>query len=305
MKTIYLGPERLEASQLILGCMRISEKSLSHVEKLLQTSLDQGINFFDHADIYGQGESEKLFGQAIKNMKIPRESLVIQSKGGIREGFYDFSKAHLKETIERSLERLQVDYLDYFLLHRPDALVEPEEVAELFDELYHEGKVRHFGVSNQNQNQIELLKKYVKQPLEVNQLQYGVQHSQLVSTGMLTNYASPSLDNQAGGLLDYLRLNDITVQAWSPLQYGYFEGVFLDHEKFPKLNALLSELALKYGVTPSAIAIAWISRHPAKMQTILGSTSPERLIEMAASCQVNLTREEWYAIYQADGQVLL
>ncbi len=305
MKKIQIANTDMTASQIILGCMRINEAGNNPVETI-QTAYDHGINFFDHADIYGAGECETIFAQALKETSISRSDIYLQSKVGIKPGVaFDFSKQHIIEAVEGSLKRLDTDYLDALLLHRPDTLVEPEEVAEAFSQLEKAGKVRAFGVSNQNPGQIELLKTAVKQPLNINQLQFGLKHTGMIDAGINVN-----MENQAGlvrdgGILEYSRIHDMTIQAWSPFQYGFFEGVFVGNtEKFPELNARLLELADQYKVTPSGIAAAFINRHPAKMQTILGTMTPSRIIEATEAADIVLTREEWYSLYMAAGNIL-
>ena len=298
------GNSDLKVSQVALGCMRMTSLNEKEATSLLETTVSEGINFFDHADIYGGGECETLFGKALKESSINRDSIFIQSKCGIRQGSFDFSKEHIINSVDGSLSRLGVDYLDVLALHRPDTLVEPEEVAAAFDYLEQSGKVRHFGVSNQKPMQIELLKKSVKQPLLVNQLQFGVKASGLVDQGFNVNMKNEASFEHDGSVLDYSRLHDMTIQAWSPYQYGFFEGVFLGNEKFPELNATIDKIAAKYGVTNTGIATAWISRHPANMQTILGTMKESRVKEVALASDIVLTREEWYEIYRAAGNVL-
>ena len=305
MKKIKIANTDMTASQLILGCMPINESGKNPVETI-QTAYDHGINFFDHADIYGAGECETIFSKALKETSISRSDIYLQSKVGIKPGIaFDFSKQHIIEAVEGSLKRLDTDYLDALLLHRPDTLVEPEEVAEAFSQLEKAGKVRAFGVSNQNPGQIELLKTAVKQPLNINQLQFGLKHTGMIDAGINVN-----MENQAGlvrdgGILEYSRIHDMTIQAWSPFQYGFFEGVFVGNdEKFPELNARLLELAEQYKVTPSGIAVAFINRHPAKFQTVLGTMTPSRIIEATEAADIVLTREEWYSLYMAAGNIL-
>lgn len=267
--------------------------------------MEAGINFFDHADIYGGGRCEELFGKAFVKTGIKREDVIIQSKCGIVPGImYDFSKEHILQSVDSILQRLQMDYLDILLLHRPDALIEPEEVAAAFDILETSGKVLHFGVSNQRPMQIELLQKYTKQKLMINQLQFSIPVSNMIASGMEVNMQTDGAIDRDGSILDYCRLHDITIQTWSPFQYGFFEGIFIGSDKYPKLNALLDKLAEKYNVTPTTIASAWILRHPAKMQLISGSTSPKRIKEIAAASDITLTREEWYQLYLAAGHIL-
>lgn len=305
MKRIKVGSVDLEASAVVLGCMRMNALSQKEATAVIETAVENGIDFFDHADIYGGGECETLFGKALQDSSVKREDILIQSKCGIVPGkMFDFSKEHIIASVDGSLKRLGIEQLDALLLHRPDTLVEPEEVAAAFDELEQSGKVRYFGVSNQNPTQIELLKKAVKQPLIANQLQFGIMHTGMVDQGIHVNMTDQGSFDHDGGILDYSRLHDMTIQAWSPYQYGFFEGVFLGNEKFPELNAAIDELAAKYGVTNTGIATAWILRHPAHMQTIIGTMNKQRIQDVAAASELVLTREEWYKIYMAAGNIL-
>ena len=304
MKKIKIANCALEASEIALGCMRISEMSDQEISTLIHTALDEGINFFDHADIYGSGQSEARFAEALHMNPGLREKMILQSKCGIRKGFFDFSKEHILEAVDGSLKRLQTDYLDVLLLHRPDALVEPEEVAEAFTILQDSGKVKYFGVSNQNPMQIELLTKFVKQPIVFNQLQLSITNTGMMDAGLNVNmHIDPSIDRD-GSILDYCRLKEITIQTWSPFQYGYFEGVFLDNAKFPELNKKINEIALSRRVANTTIAVAWLLRHPAHMQPIVGTTNPGRVRDICKASDVNLSREEWYEIYLAAGNKL-
>ncbi|MBC2118961.1 aldo/keto reductase [Listeria marthii] len=304
MKRITIGNSALTASEISLGCMRMADLSKEDANKVINTALENGIDFFDHADIYGGGKSEEVFADAIDMNATIREKMILQSKCGIRQGFFDFSKEHIISSVEGSLKRLKTDYLDTLLLHRPDTLFEPEEVASAFTELEKSGKVRHFGVSNQNPGQIELLKKYVDQELIANQLQFSIMHTGMIDTGFNVNMTiDPSLDRD-GGILEYSRLNNMTIQAWSPFQFGFFEGVFLDNDKFPELNKTIDKIAVDKGVTNSAIAVAWIQRHPASFQTVVGTMNPGRIADIAKASDVTLSREEWYEIYRAAGNQL-
>lgn len=303
MKQIQLGASSQMVSSVILGCMRIN--GAKDPVKVIETAYDNGINFFDHADIYGGGECESIFADALAKTSLKRENLFIQTKCGIVPGvMFDFSKKHIIESVEGSLQRLKMDYVDALLLHRPDTLVEPSEVAEAFDELEKSGKVRYFGVSNQKPMQIDLLKKYVKQPLLANQLQFGLKHSEMIDQGIHVNMTDEGSVDHDGSVLDYSRLNDMTIQAWSPYQYGFFEGVFIGNEKFPELNQALDNLAEKYGTTPTGLAAAWILRHPAKMQVIAGTMNTGRIEEIAKASEIQLTREDWYELYRAAGNIL-
>ncbi|GAA3603192.1 aldo/keto reductase [Secundilactobacillus similis] len=316
MKSVQLGDTALSASAVALGIMRMVRLNTADATTVLENVVGNGVNFIDSADIYGVGRSEETFGEALKRSGINRNDLIIQSKGGIildpnkSEGEtvfgqrYDFSKDHLIEAVDGILKRMQIDYLDFFLLHRPDALMEPDQIAAAFDELQAAGKVRHFGVSNFNPMQVELVQSAVSQRLMVNQLQFGVMHSGPVDFGLHTNMSDAGSVNHDGEILEYSRLHKMTIQAWSPYQYGMFEGPFIDNPKFPELNAKLQELADAKGVTKNAIATAWILRHPANMQVILGSMNVQHLQESIAGADVALTKQEWYDVYLAAGNTL-
>lgn len=299
MKKINIANGEINASEIILGCMRIDSLSKGEASTLINTALEEGINFFDHADIYGGGKSEEVFADAVGMNSSVREKFIIQTKCGIRKGYFDFSKEHILNSVDGSLKRLNTDYIDVLLLHRPDTLMEPEEVAEAFSKLHISGKVKYFGVSNQNPMQIELLSKYLNQKIIINQLQLSITNTGMIDSGLNVNMQiNPSIDRD-GSILEYCRLKDITIQAWSPFQYGFFEGVFLDNDKFPELNNKINEIADSRGVTNTAIAIAWILRHPAKIQPIVGTTNQKRLKDICKASQVELTRQEWYEIYRA------
>ncbi|MBD7969942.1 aldo/keto reductase [Paenibacillus gallinarum] len=304
MRTMKLGSSSLEVPVIAVGCMRINSLDKAGAEYFVQTALEEGANFFDHADIYGGGECEEIFADAIHMNDDIREKIILQSKCGIRNGMFDFSKEHILDSVDRILARLKTDYLDTLLLHRPDALVEPEEVAEAFDLLESSGKVRHFGVSNQNPMQIELLKKYVKQPLIANQLQLSITNTTMISSGINVNMNNEAAVNRDGSILDYCRLHDITIQPWSPFQYGFFEGVFLGSDKFPELNQTIDGIAKKYSVSNTTMAIAWLLRHPAQMQPVIGTMNLERLKDCCKAADIRITREEWYEVYRAAGNVL-
>ncbi|WP_172255129.1 aldo/keto reductase [Saccharibacillus deserti] len=304
MRTIKLGSSNLDVPVVAVGCMRIDSLDKKEAETFVQTALDEGANFFDHADIYGGGKCEEIFAEAVHMSPSVRENLILQSKCGIRQGQFDFSKEHILSSVDGILQRLNTDYLDILLLHRPDALVEPEEVAEAFDKLESSGKVRHFGVSNQKPMQIDLLKKYVKQPLVANQLQLSITNANMISNGVNVNMLIDESVDRDGSILDYCRLNDITIQPWSPFQYGFFEGVFLDNDKFPELNAEINKVAEAHGVSNTTIAIAWLLRHPANMQPVTGTMNVQRIKDCIKAGEVKLSREEWYSIYRAAGNKL-
>jgi predicted oxidoreductase len=305
MKTFKVPHTDLTVSSVILGLMRIGKMADAEIRSLFDAAVESGINMIDHADVYGGTvhHCEARFGEAVRLSATDRSRLLIQTKAGIRQGYFDFSAEHILEAVDGSLAALRTEYIDVLLLHRPDALVEPDDVARAFDKLHSAGKVRHFGVSNQTPGQIELLKSAVKQPLLFNQVQLSITHANLVAQGVAANMAG--LDQSISrdvGLLDYSRLKGMTLQAWSPFQKGFFDGVFLgDRAAYPELNDVLDELASKYGVTPTGIAVAWITRHPANIQVVLGTTKPSRVKDSAAGSDVTLTREEWYRLFRAAG----
>ncbi len=307
MRYITLGQDDKELSEIVLGMMRIKDKSVREVEELVETALSVGINAFDLADIYGLGRCEELLGLVLKNRPDLREKMWIQSKCGIRiEEFtyFDFSKDYIIKSVDGILQRLKIDHLDSLLLHRPDALMESDQVAEAFDLLYKQGKVRDFGVSNQNPMMMELLKKDVKQPLAVNQLQLSAAFTPGFGSGFHVNMEDNQAAMRDGSIFEYCKLHDVVIQAWSVLQFGYFKGNFVGNEKFQALNQVLDRLATKYGVTSSTIAISWILRYPAKMQAVVGTTNPKHLREVSQAANFSLTRKEWYEIYLAAGNNL-
>lgn len=306
MKTFVLPGTEIIAPNVVLGLMRIQDKSDDDVRTLVRTAMDAGITFLDHADVYGSEPHgcERRFAEAMRLTPSEREQLVIQTKAGIvGEGpYFDFSYDHIIETVHDSLQALGTDYIDILLLHRPDALVEPEEVARAFNELADTGKVRAFGVSNHTPRQIDLLRRYVAQPLVANQVQLSITHASLIAQGVAANMQQ--LDQSISrddGLIDYCRLHDITVQAWSPFQAGFFAGPFLGSPRYPELNATIERLAKHYNVPPLAIATAWITRHPAHMQVVIGTTTPERVAAAAQGSDVPLTRAEWYELFRSAG----
>ncbi len=299
MKYLQLNQE-LKASQLVFGCMRIDGMSVEGLEELVHEALDLGVNFFDHADIYGGGKSETVFGEVLARNPEMREKMIIQSKCGIRRGanvnFYDASKSYILESVDKSLERLQTNYLDVLLLHRPDTLMDPKEVAEAFNELYRAKKVKYFGVSNMNSMQMEMLQAHLDVNIMFNQLQLSPVHSGMIQSGFYVNMKeAPSIDHD-GSVLEYCRKNEITIQAWSIMQASWAEGSFIDHVDYPQLNETLQMYADKYGVKKNAIVVAWINRHPARIQPIFGTTSMTHLQEMCAGSNIVLTHEEYYHI---------
>ena len=303
MKNIRIG-NKFEASAIALGCMRMGGLDEGKVDAIIDTALENGVNFFDHADIYGGGNAEAVFGKYLKRHPSMREKIMVQTKCAIHDGQFDFSKEHILKSVDGSLSRLGLDYIDVLLLHRPDTLMEPDEVAEAFDILESCGKVKHFGVSNQNIMQVELLKTAVKQPLIINQLQFSVTEAGMVTSGMNVNMKNAESVMHDGSFLEYSRIKNITIQAWSPFQYGFFEGNFVDNDAFPILNKKLAEMGEKYGLTKTGVAAAWILRHPANMQLIAGTMNPEHLTEICKATGVTLSRDDWYEIYRSAGHCL-
>lgn len=305
MKYIKPFGNGTEVSQVALGCMRIADKTDKEMDFYLGEAVELGFNYFDHADIYGRGRCEEVFGRALKRNPELRDKIFIQTKCSIVPGkMYDFSKEHIISAVEGSLERLGVDGVETLLLHRPDLLMEPEEVAEAFDELEKSGKVKHFGVSNHSPMQIELLKKSVKQPLLFNQMQLSITNANMISSGANVNLSNSDGVNYDGYLRDYCRLNGITVQPWSPLQFGFIEGSFLTNRKYKDLHKVIDKIAEKYGITDTGVAISWLLRLPEKMQPVVGSTNPDRIRAVAEASDVTLSREDWYEIYCAAGYKL-
>lgn len=294
-----------KASRLAQGCMRIGGLAPADLDRLIKTDLECGINFFDHADIYGGGRCEEVFGDFLAANPGMREKMLIQTKCGIRRGMYDFSKEHILEALDGSLKRLKTDYVDFLLLHRPDALVEPEEVAEAFDILRSSGKVLNFGVSNQDPMQMELLSQALGEgTIKINQLQLSLTESGMIDAGINVNMKNEAGINRDGMVLNYCRLKGITIQPWSPFQHGFFKGAYIGNPEFAELNRVLDEVAETHGITPTGVVIAWLLSHPACMQPISGSTTPSRSAEMAKAADVILSREEWYRLYLAAGKKL-
>jgi len=308
MKTFKVPRTELEISRIAYGCMNIGgrwdrdpldEQDRKTAEAAVMCAIECGINLFDHADIYTFGKSEEIFGQILKKNKGLREQIVLQSKCGIRFADpsqpyavkrYDFSRDHIHYSVDEILKRLQTSHLDILLLHRPDALIEPEEVARAFDTLFAQGKVRYFGVSNHSAAQIDLLKKHVRQPIMFNQVQLSLTHHHLINDGIV---------DQPGGTLEYCRTHDIMIQAWSPLAHGKLTKEADPNSPFHKVSELIANLAREKQVSGEAIALAWLMRHPAGIQPVIGTTKPDRIRNCAQSDHVELSREEWYALFVA------
>lgn len=308
MKILNIPKGPRNVSAIVQGCMRMPALSKEDAAKVIRTAYDCGINFFDHATCYGEnGEAEKRFAEAFPLTGIKREDIFIQSKCGLcfDRNEFDWTKENILSSVDDSLKRLNIEYLDALLLHRPDVLYDPEDVADAFDILEKAGKVRHFGVSNLVPMQIELLKKYVKQPLVFNQVQLSLEQSQLIDQALYMNNKTTEFSiNRDGNALDYCRLHDITIQAWSPLQVGMFGGTFIDNPDFPELNKALEKIAEREGASKTAVAIAWILRHPAKMQAIIGTMNPEHIKDACKATDVNLSHHDWYELYLAAGKYL-
>lgn len=312
MRQIKIGNTNFSASAIAFGIMRMNKLTVDEAVKALETAHDTGINFIDSSDIYGHGKSEEIFGEALEKSSLSRDDFYIQSKTGIFEDEsqnykttrYDFSKEHIIKSVDGILSRMKIDYLDSLLLHRPDALMDPAEIAAAFDELQKDGKVRHFGVSNFNPMQVELLQAGLSQKLLINQLQLSVMHTGPIDFNIHTNMTDARSIDHDRGVLDYSRLHNMTVQAWSPFQYGQIEGNFIGNPMFPEVNDVLQKLADKKGVSKNAIAAAWILRHPAIGQVIIGTMTPEHIVDSAKGADISLTAQEWYDIYLAAGNDL-
>lgn len=307
MKTYTPPAAGFTVPSVVLGLMRIAKMADADIDRLVRAAIDVGVTMFDHADVYGTDHlCEERFAQSVRLTAGERSQLLLQSKVGIRDRYFDFSEEHILSSVDKSLLALRTDYLDILLLHRPDSLVEPHEVASAFDKLHAAGKVRHFGVSNHTPGQIELLKSEVRQPLLFNQVQFSITHANLVAQGIAPNMGG--LDQSVVrdvGLLDYSRLHAMTLQAWSPFQKGFFDGTFIgDRADYAELNDLLEQQAARYGVTPTGIATAWITRHPANIQVILGTTNPARVREAVAGSDITLSRPDWYALFRASGHMV-
>ena len=291
-------------SAVVMGCMRIADKTETHVDRLIRTALDQGVNLFDHADIYGGGKSEEIFGKVLRADPSLRQHMLIQSKCGIRQGFYDFSCDHILKSVDGSLQRLNTDHLDLLLFHRPDALAEKEEFSQAVEALKKQGKVLSFGVSNMNPAQIRLLESWSGEKMLADQVQLSLMHAGLVTAGTNVNVSDAEGTMFDGSLLPYAQRTDLTIQAWSPLQYGMFEGCFVENEKFPELNACLQKLSRKYQVSPAAIALAWILRIPGSIQVVTGTADPGHLMDACEAADITLSREDWYLLYRSCGYLL-
>lgn len=315
MRYIPFGESKEKLSEIVLGLMRIGpgktttqSMSVQEVEFLLDTAFDAGINMLDNADIYANGACEKMLGEVFAGRPDLRQKFFLQTKCGIVKDpditYFDFSKEHILESVDNSLLRMQTDHIDSLLLHRPDALMEPEEIAEAFAILKAGGKVRHFGLSNCSPMMIERLKKVLTVPVAADQIQLSAAFTPAIDAGFNFNTLTDAGIMRDGGIIEYCGMNDIVIQAWSVMQYGFFEGVFLGSEKYPALNRVLDRIAEDKGVTNTAVALAWILRLPVSMQAVIGTTKPQRIRDSAAAASFTLTKKEWYEIYLAAGNIL-
>ena len=306
MRTMKLGVSELEVPVVAVGFWRLNRNTdLKTAEDFIRTAMENGANFFDHADIYGGGEAEKIFSEAVGMNDSVREKMIIQSKCGIVPNKrFDFSKKHILESVDGSLKRLNTDYLDILLLHRPDTMFDPEEVCEAFDILKSNGKVRNFGVSNENIWQMEYLRRNLNVPIVSNQMQFSIAHCPMVQAGLNVNMFNDSAVDRGAGIIEYCRMNKITIQAWSPFQHGFSAGTFMDSPDYPELNAKLKEIADKYGVSKTTIVMSWILSHPAKMQPLTGTLKKDRMLDCLKAADITLDRDDWYGIYMSAGNIL-
>lgn len=304
MRYLDWGEDGRKVSVIGIGCMRMDDLTSAQTDAVVDAALGCGINFFDHADIYGDGECETKFGKVLGRKPSLRDRLFIQSKCSIRDGLYDFSAPYIISSVEGILSRLGTDHLDSLLLHRPDALMEPEEVQSAFSRLHEEGKVLSFGVSNFNRFQMELLQSGVSFPIMANQMQFSLAHTPMIDEGINVNTTFGGSVMRTAGTLEYCRMHGIALQTWSPLQKGFFGGVFLGDPEYGELNEMLQALAGQYGVSADTIAYAWLLRYPARMQVITGTMNPQRIASAARAADISLSREQWYALYRAAGNEL-
>lgn len=308
MAALPISQRRISDSRLALGCMGFGGDEQAGYRDAIAPALaafdvayDIGIRLFDHADIYRDGRAEAVFGAWLKAHPELRDRVCIQSKCGIRPGRYDFSSAHIQDAVDGSLRRLGTSCLDILLLHRPDPLMEPEEVAEAFIQLKGAGKVRHFGVSNMNVHQMSHLQRALPEPLVVNQLEMSLARLDWVDEGVHVNQQAGAGVHFAEGLLEHCKLEGVQLQAWGALAHGQFSGRRLDDASGHVRQAAqrVRAMADDKGTTPESIVLGWLMRHPAGIQPVIGTTRPERIAACADAVQVaeTLTREEWYSLY--------
>lgn len=316
MQVMPIEKRGITTSRLILGCMGLggewdqspsTREDILKTERVIDAALSTGITMFDHADIYKMGKAEKVFGEILKSRPELRGNMVLQSKCGIRfadgknPGRYDFSKNYILDSVDGILSRLKTEYLDILLLHRPDPLMEPEEVAEAFETLKKSGKVRHFGVSNMSASQIQFLNAYCTEPMIVNQLNMSLKEIDWLEQGVLVNQKEGTRVNFPDGTIEYCRLNNVQIQAWGPLANGNYSGRTIDTPSQSVLatKELVEKMAREKETSTEAIVLGWLMRHPAMIQPVIGTTNPDRIIKCQDAVRQAeiMTREEWYALY--------
>ena len=300
--------------ELIYGCMGLggswdnsppNADDFRLAEKAVEAALEAGITYFDHADIYTLGNAETVFGELLKNNSSLRTKIILQSKAGIclHEGvlnssIYDSSGTYLTQQVEAILKRLHTDYLDVFMLHRPDALMNPKEVGATFNALKKAGKVKRFGVSNMSVSQIQAIQKYCDEPLVANQIQLSLGHSLVLDSGVLVNTKNEIDFNGVEGLLEYGQANKLSIQAYGSLDGGRFTGnVSLITDDDKNTITLINELAEKYNTTSASISLAWLFKIPGTIQPIIGSTNSKRIAACKDATTIDLSRLDWYNLW--------
>lgn len=304
-----------DASQLVLGCMGlgggwsgnpVTPELIKQAHEAVDAAQSIGITMFDHADIYARGNAELVFGKVLQERPELRDQIMIQSKCGIRfdegpgrPGRYDFSKEHITASVEGILTRLNIESLDILLLHRPDPLMEPEEVAEAFLRLKQSGKVQAFGVSNMSAAQIRFLQASIQEPLIVNQLEMSLLKLDWLDNGIHQNQKQGTQVSFPDGTMEFCQTENIQIQAWSPLAKGLFSGKDLEghSEAVKQTAALVQSMSEEKGTTREAIVLAWLMRHPARIQPVIGTSQAQRIRACGDAAKIELTREEWYSLY--------
>lgn len=311
-----LAHQLRQHSPLVFGCMNLgggwnsnplSAADIAEAHLAVDAALDAGIRIFDHADIYTFGKAEQAFGKVLSQRPELRQQISLQSKCGIRFADsngpqrYDFSKQWLTQSVDNILNRLQTEQLDILLLHRPDPLMQPEEVAATFGQLVQSGKVKHFGVSNMQQHQLALLQSSLVDPLVVNQLELSLGHLAWLDEGTTAGCSGQPPVNFSAGTIEYCRRHKVQLQAWGSLSQGLFSGKDVSNQPahIRATAELVQQLAAEYQVSKEAIVLGWLMRHPAHIQPVIGSIMPQRIAACAQATQVQLSREHWYALYLA------
>ncbi|WP_040515653.1 aldo/keto reductase [Paraglaciecola polaris] len=303
-------------SALAYGCMGlgggwdakpVSRANIAQANDCVNTALESGINFFDHADIYTLGKAEQVFGEVLAQRPELRKRIYIQSKCGIRFSDdqgpkrYDLSADWIRESVEGSLRRLNTDYLDVLMLHRPDPLMQAEEIARVFDELRSAGKVHYFGVSNMHHHQIAYLQQALDAPLVANQIEASLLKQDWIDEGVYAGNSDGQDINFNAGTLEYCRREHMQLQSWGSLAQGLYSGraVSDKSEAVIRTSVLVAKLAAAYNVSPEAIVLAWLIRHPANIQPVIGSTDCGRIAGASQAGNITLSREHWYALYES------